>query len=452
MEKFASLSIEELLRPEGFDCGCGRHHDSSRLRKVIIEENAIKKIPEVLEQFGISCPFLVMDENTKAAAGDKVCRILENSSIEYYILVLKGEKIEPDEHYVGSVVMAYNRKCDGIVAVGAGVINDICKVVSQLGKCPQITVPTAPSMDGYASTCAAMLIGGLKTSIYLPSPNAVVADINVLKQAPMRMIQAGMGDMITKFVSLPEWKLANIVHDEYWCEETSKLAQKSADMCFEAASQLKERDSHAIELLIKGLIVSGICMNFVNVSGPASGGEHYVSHIWDMKNIKEGRRLELHGIQTGVGTLNMMYVYEQMREITPDFNKAEKFAQSFDREKWVGDINRLFGKGAEKAIANEEKAGKHDIKKHQKQFEIIANKWKEIQEIIRNIPNEKVAEDLWAQTGAPLTHREIGYTDEELLDAFTYSPEIRDRYVGVRLLWDIGMLEEGKEWVLERCK
>lgn len=449
MKYFASLPIEELLRPEGFDCKCGRHHVASRLREVIIKENAIFELPRVLERFGITCPFLVMDENTKIAAGDAACSILQAAGISYRTFVLNGKQIEPDEHCVGAVVMAYQTQCDGIVAVGSGVINDICKVVSQVGKCPQITLPTAPSMDGYASTCAAMLIGGLKTSLYLPSPNAVVADINILKNAPMRMIQAGFGDMITKYVSLPEWEMANILHNEYWCKETSDLAKRSAEICFEAAPLLSQRSSHAIALLTEGLIISGICMSLVNVSGPASGGEHYISHIWDMNNIKNGHKLELHGIQTGIGTLNMMRVYEHMRDITPEADKAMSFAQHFDREKWEQDIYRLFGLGANKAIANEQIAGKHDIDRHKAQFSKICQNWDEIHRLICTIPDAIVAENMWKQVGAPLTHREIGHTDDELLDAFTYSPEIRDRYVGVRLLWDMGILEEAKQWVLE---
>lgn len=449
MEHFASLSLEELLRPEGFDCECGRHHNSSRLRKVLIEENAINKIPNVLTELSISHPFLLMDHNTKAAAGDMVCDVLAEEGIEYQALVLQGEQIEPDEHAVGTVVLALKPVCDGIVAIGSGVINDICKVVSRHAKCPQVTVATAPSMDGYASTCASMLIGGLKTSIYLSSPNAVIADINVLKNAPMRMIQAGLGDMITKFVSLPEWKLANIVHQEYWCRETSELAKKGAELCFQAAPFLAERDPGAISLLIKGLILSGICMCMVNVSGPASGGEHYVSHIWDMENIEKGHALELHGIQTGIGTLYMMSVYEHMRDIVPNREKATAFAQGFDRSKWEKDIRRLFGKGADQAIANEMRAGKHNAQKHQEQFEVILQHWPEIHDLINEIPDAKTAENIWALTGAPLSHREIGYSDARLLDAFTYSPEIRDRYIGVRLLWDIGMLEEAKGWLLE---
>lgn len=391
-----------------------------------------------------------MDNNTKIAAGDHLCEILTANHIPYQICVLNGDMIEPDEHYVGSVVMAYKNCCDGIIAVGSGVINDICKVVSNVGNCPQITVPTAPSMDGYASTCAAMLINGLKTSIYLPSPNAVVADVNILCNAPMRMIQAGLGDMITKFVSLPEWELANIVHDEYWCKQTSDLAKRSAEMCFDVASLLAQRDPRAIATLIEGLIISGICMCLVNVSGPASGGEHYVSHIWDMNNIAKGHKLELHGIQTGIGTLNMMYVYQKLRHVKLDQEKAKRFAHQFDRNKWESDMRHAFGKGADKAIQNEAFAGKHDIQKHELQLARIQQNWDDVQRIINSIPNADVAEKMWTDIGAPFSHRQIGRSDQELLEAFTYSPEIRDRYVGARLLWDIGLLEDAKDWLLER--
>ena len=44
--------------------------------------------------------------------------------------------------------------------------------------------------------------------------------------------------------------------------------------------------------------------------------------------------------------------------------------------------------------------------------------------------------------GAPTTFEEIGFTKEEEQNAIRMSKDIRDKYVGSRLLWDLGLLEE----------
>lgn len=449
MEHYSAYTMDKLLRPEGFECSCGKHHVASRLRKVMIGEKTVLQLPAALRELTDGMPLIVSDENTEKAAGALVKQTLKAAGIAYEDYILRGEIVEPDELRLGQLMMAYSGKCSCIIAVGSGVISDICKVFARMAGIRQITVGTAPSMDGYASTCASMLIGGLKTSLYVQTPDVIIADTDILKNAPMRMIQAGLGDMITKFISLPEWKMANMLHDEYWCEETSQLVARSAEMCFEAAPKLKDRDPEAIRLLIEGLILSGIGVSFVGVSGPASGGEHYVSHIWDMQNMEHHRKLELHGIQTGVNTLVMLKMYAHMKQLMPDAGKAKAFAADFDRKKWENDLRRLFGAGAQKALENEEKAGKHDPAKHAKQLERIMNCWDELLGMIRKMPSAEEAAALWGQTGAPTTHTAIGFTDEQLTDAFAMSPEIRDRYVGTRLCWDLGWIEEAKGWILE---
>ena len=105
-----------------------------------------------------------------------------------------------------------------IVAGGSGVINDICKIVANVSNKYYVIVGTAPSMDGYASDGAAMILGGMKETVKAGLPRAIIADTEVLKDAPMEMIKAGYGDIIGKFSALCDWKLATAVNGEYFCQ------------------------------------------------------------------------------------------------------------------------------------------------------------------------------------------------------------------------------------------
>ena len=82
-QNFRSLSIEQLLRPEGFDCACGRHHSAAPLREVVIRQGAIADLPAVLGRLGVKRPYVVADHNTYAAAGEKVCEALRAANVDF---------------------------------------------------------------------------------------------------------------------------------------------------------------------------------------------------------------------------------------------------------------------------------------------------------------------------------------------------------------------------------
>ena len=82
MPDFAHMTFDELLRPEGYRCSCGRFHGCS-LRKLLIGRGVIRQLPGLLKEAGIQKPYLVMDKNTKAAAGDAICAILDEAGIPY---------------------------------------------------------------------------------------------------------------------------------------------------------------------------------------------------------------------------------------------------------------------------------------------------------------------------------------------------------------------------------
>ena len=449
MNRFSEAPVEKLLCSHPFACGCDRQHSTAPMQIIRLGSRVLEGLPDTVRKLGMGKPLLVADSNTWPAAGNRCMQLLKDAGIDARLHMLPFERPEPDEAAVGSVVMAASRGADGIIAAGSGVISDICKVTSRAMKLPMITVAAAPSMDGYASSCASMLINGLKTSLYGTAPNAIFADTDILAHAPMRMLQAGLGDMITKYISLFEWRMANLVRDEYCCAETAALVRRSAEICFRAADGLQSRSPEAVAALTEGLLLSGIGVAYVNVSGPASGGEHYISHIWDMQNLQKGLIPELHGIQTGICTIRMLKIYEHLRSYRPDREKALYGMAHFPWEEWKRGVERLFGRSAEKIIEAKYDHRDQVIRDHAARLDRILRHWPDLQDSIRNMPTAEEAAALWKKTGAPTSHRDIGKTDRELCDAFVFSPEVRDRYVGSCLIRDLGLTEEAKEWILE---
>jgi glycerol-1-phosphate dehydrogenase [NAD(P)+] len=436
------MKIEQYLK-EFWDgkCDCPKTHGFN-IAHICIEKGAIEKLPEFIIDFRAKNPFVLADKNTFEAAGKKVCAILENASISYKKYVFSTGDIEPDEKAVGSAIMHFDNTCDLVIAVGSGVINDIGKILANTAKLPYFIVGTAPSMDGYASASSSMSMDGLKVSLASKCADVIIGDIDILKNAPMKMLQAGLGDMLAKYISIAEWRIAHEITGEYYCERVATLIRTALKRCVENAEGLLKREDEAVKAVFEGLVIGGVAMAFAGVSRPASGVEHYFSHVWDMRGLEFGTKVDLHGIQCAVATNIAAELYEKVLKITPDKQKALGYAKSFVYQDWANELKAFLGTGADAMIALESKEGKYNVEKHAKRLDIILEKWDKLCGIIREeIPSQQEIEGILDKIGAPKTAKEIGI-DCDLSTTLKATKDIRDKYVLSRFLWDLGIIEE----------
>ena len=293
-----------------------------------------------------------------------MCKLLDDAGIGYTAYCYKKEILEPDEANTGLAFMHYPADCDIVIGIGSGVINDICKIVSNVTSKPYTIVATAPSMDGYASATSSMTRDDLKISLPSKCPDVIIGDTDILCTAPVKMMQSGLGDMLAKYVSIAEWRIANIITGEYYCERVAQLVRSSLQKCIDNAPGLLNRDKNAVAAVFDGLVTCGAAMKLAVVSRPASGVEHYISHIWDMRGIEFDIPVEFHGIQCAVGTLMTAKLYEKLATVTPDKEKALKYAAEFDLKKWNDTLRSFLGKSAESMIELEKKEQKYNPQKH----------------------------------------------------------------------------------------
>lgn len=448
MADFQAMTISELLNPEGFACACGKHHHTG-LRRVDSGRGAVRRLPEALRDIGVSRPFVFCDLNTRDAAWDAVKAQLDAAGIPYTLYVFEGHSPEPNEQACGSVLMAFDPECDGVLVIGSGVLNDIGKVLAHALRLPQAVVATAPSMDGYASDSSSMVRAGVKVTLYNACPQAIIADTAILAEAPERMLQAGLGDMLAKYLSALEWRLSHLVTGEYYCDNVAALMRRALQRIVESAPGLMSRSDEAIERVFEGLILSGIAMGYAKISRPASGLEHYFSHLWEMMALERHKPQQLHGIQVGVGTLLTLRIWEHLRQIRPDKALALRARERFDEAAWQERIRRVFGGTAPAIISAAEKSGRNDREAHRRRLEVIVAHWDEILTMAKEeLPAYQQVRDLMAGQRLPLTPEEIGFTHQDTLDALFGSREIRDKYLTSSLLWDIGLLyTRAEEWI-----
>ena len=178
--------------------------------------------------------------SSACACGKQAQEILGAKIADTLVFTCEGFLV-PDEKAVAEV----EKHLDGIdfiVGVGSGVINDICKYVSFNHSMQYMIVGTAPSMDGYASSGAAMIMGGMKITYTTHAPAYIVADVDVIKNAPLDMIRSGYGDIIGKYSSLNDWKLAALINHEHFCPDIYKLVYEVTNETRRQVKNIVARD------------------------------------------------------------------------------------------------------------------------------------------------------------------------------------------------------------------
>lgn len=449
MPDYANMTLSQLTRPEGYACACGRRHVCA-LKYLNIGRGILPEVPKMIAAMGRKKPFVVCDGNTWAVAGRRVDEILTAAGIDHRVYVIPLEKpdnvrIAPAEWEMGSLIMHFDPSCDMFLAVGSGVINDLCKVAAHATGRPTAVVGTAPSMDGYASNSSSMELNHVKVSLYNHGPEGILLDSDILAQAPMRMLWAGLGDMVAKYIAVCEWRISNLVTGEYYCEDVAELMRAALRRLMAVSDRITSRDPDAIAAIAEGLVLAGIGMAYAEISRPASGLEHYFSHMWEMMALERGVPYDLHGIQVGVGTLLTMKIYRKLLAdgTRPDRQRAEAHMRAFDRAAWEAQVRRVFGKTADEIIAIEDRVHKNDPARHAARLDNIIAHWDDILAIIREeLPDYDALYSAMAATGMPLTPADIGIPTEDVVNAFIGARDIRDKYLSCSMLWDLGLTEE----------
>ena len=447
MADFSHMTLKELTGAWGHDCVCGRHHVCG-LEYLSIAPGALNGITDMLKALGSRRPYIICDRNTLAAAGQRVCALLDRQGVPYvlYTIPCRGERIAPAEWEVGSAVMHFDPRCDLILGVGSGVVNDICKVVARAIGRKNAIVGTAPSMDGYASNSSSMEVNHVKVSLYNQAPSGILLDVDVLAQAPMRMLWAGLGDMVAKYIAIAEWRISHLVTGEYYCENIASLMRGAVKKVVDAADGLPSRQPEAVQAIAEGLVLAGVAMAYAEFSRPASGLEHYFSHMWEMMALERGEPYDLHGIQVGVGTLLTLRLCRDLRHEQPDREKALDYWRRMTPERWTDQINAVFGKTAPEILRVEAEKHKNDPERHLRRLDRICAHWDQIITIMNEeLPDDSRLTALMSRMGMPLLPRDIGINAEDTVNAFIGSRDIRDKYLTSTLLWDLGLTEEYAE-------
>jgi glycerol-1-phosphate dehydrogenase [NAD(P)+] len=266
--------------------------------EVVIAEDAIERLAAGVG----SSALVVMDANTREAAGDRVLGELRAAGIDAEPLVFEQRSGLAATPEAAGRVGAQLARGQLPVAVGSGVITDLVRYAAHSLERDFISVPTAASMDGYASSVAPLELDGVKVTYPACAPRAIFADPRVIAEAPAELTRAGLGDLLGKATARVDWLAAHLLYGEPFDRDAADRMLGPLSFATARVEDVLAGEPRAVRSLLDGLIQSGVAMAIVGSSRPASGCEHHASHFWDLLAARGMRPHAPHGLQVGYAT------------------------------------------------------------------------------------------------------------------------------------------------------
>ena len=317
-DESGGMETDMIVQTEIFNgpCSCGRDH-KIEVKDIILGEHAAEKLLDALrngELSGYQHPLIICDQNTRDAAMDRLKEIWQLCEE----IVLPAQDLHADNHGVDVLYLMMENtyaerstKPDLLLAVGAGTIHDLTRYAAHEKNIPFVSVPTAASVDGFVSTVAAMTWNGMKKTLPAVAPIYVYADTGIFSKAPYRLTASGVSDLMGKYIALTDWRIAHEVTGEYICDRVCRMEMEALETVCQCLDGLKAGTTGAYENLMYALLLSGLAMQMIGNSRPASCAEHHVSHFWEMEVINSHVDA-LHGEKVSIGLVLNLALYKKI--------------------------------------------------------------------------------------------------------------------------------------------
>ncbi|MEM9012824.1 MAG: iron-containing alcohol dehydrogenase [Pseudomonadota bacterium] len=415
---------------------------SAAIREVIIAADVLSGAADLHRRIAGEAPvLLIADDNTLAAAGAAVSAVLEGAGIAVRRYVLPASPLPKPTLALGQAIAAEIAGTEAVpVAVGSGVINDLVKFAAFSVDRPYWCVPTAASMDGYASGGAPLSDAGFKKTIPCRPAAAILADLSVIAAAPVEMTGWGYGDLVGKMPAGADWLIADTLGVEPVDSYPWSLVQNSLRRWLGDPATLAAADPAAVANLFLGLTVVGLAMEAHGSSRPASGADHQIAHLWEMQGLAQNGEPVAHGACVAVGAVTVLSLYDWL--LNQDLaNHVPPPAPTAEARR--AEIEAAFPDPAVAARAlaeTEAKAG--DPAAREARLAAIRATWPKLRARLRGqlMPAAAMADRL-RQAGCPTRAADIGVDPAGHREVTLAARFLRSRYTVLDLLDETGLLE-----------
>ena len=417
---------------------------SQTIREVFIESSALKNLPEKLvHHFGLSKVMLIADENTWSVAGLAAQRELQKAEFTVEkILFPANPRPRPTIEAARTLSDKLHSDNSIPIVVGTGVLNDLVKFAAFKAGRSYCCVPTAASMDGYASAGSVLSDQGFKITHNCAPPKLILIDLDILGTAPSEMNGWGYGDLAGKVPAGGDWIVADSLGLEIIDPIAWPLVQGNLRLCLENPEGIRKGEPEALQSLIIGLLLTGLAMEFFGSSRPASGADHQIAHLWEMEHHQFNSQPVSHGACVSIGCLSTMALYDWLLQQPLDqlaYNKSN-YKTMEDKE---AEIKYVFKQPeiAKRAFVETEK--KHlELEQIEERIAQLKTVWPKLRNRLQShlLPTIKL-KSLLEAASAPIRAHQIGISEDHLKRTIRAARFIRSRYTILDLLDQTDLLD-----------
>jgi len=397
--------------------------------------------------FGARAAVVVADRKTFEVLGLDVCNELRAAGVSSTApFVFTDASLYAENSCVEQVQQSLASHDAIPIAVGSGTINDLTKLAAHRVGRPYMVVATAASMDGYTAFGASITLNDAKQTIECPAPRAVVADLDVIANAPVEMNAWGYADLLAKITAGADWILADELGVESIHQGAWRLVQGSLRQWLSNPIGIRRGDFDAIASLTTGLLMSGFAIQAARTSRAASGAEHQFSHLWDMQHHTHNGVAPSHGAKVGVATVAVARFYEYLMARPVESMDVDVMCTRWPEIETIEDsIGRLFAPWPELIDGAKRETRAKYITRDQlrEQLTVLRSRWPAIKQRLTDqlIPSRELARML-IDAGAPSEPDQIGISRDRLIKSFRLACHIRRRFTVLDLADRLGALEE----------
>ncbi|MEM1994512.1 MAG: NAD(P)-dependent glycerol-1-phosphate dehydrogenase [Nitrososphaerales archaeon] len=267
-------------------------------RVIQIGYGVIKEVGEFLSKFSPESVLIVSGPIVWARVSKVVEDAFKEKGLTYRCLQI-NDSTSKEVEVAEKTARVF--KADLIVGLGGGRAVDVAKLAAYNCQSMFVSIPTSASHDGIASPFASIKGGNRPYSYTTKPPIGVLADVDLIAQAPQRLLAAGCGDLISKITAVRDWMLARDEKHEYYGNYAANLALMSAEIVLSEAKGIGRGNKEYVRDVVEALISAGVAAGIAGSSRPCSGAEHLFSHALDI--IAPG--IGLHGEKCGLGAIMM---------------------------------------------------------------------------------------------------------------------------------------------------
>ena len=394
-------------------CVCGRTH-TLETRKVVVAEKAIDHFEEYMQELGLTGRrTAIYDEITWKLTEGQHVRADQN-------IILDPNGLHAEDVLIEKMMEQLDSP-DVLIAVGAGTIMDFGRYPAYKLGIPFVAIPTLASSDGFTANICSAILNGQKKSTPMCAPVLVIADLDIIKGAPQRLVASGINDILAKYISMLDWRISKLVADEYFCPVVAELADHALMLMRGAADKYAATGVADHEAMTMAQMESGLTMQLLNHSRAASGAEHLMAHIVEMHPPRLEKAEGIHGECVGVGTFACIKEYHRLAGLTPKAKPFTPISEDWVREK--------FGDRLTPGIMKE---NENDVLATFDPQNIVDH-WPEIKAMIDALPSVEEMEALYKACGCKYLPEHIGIDPAIADEVLDMSAAIRNRLTLIRM-------------------